>query len=286
MEHDTSQDPDGSGMPEFDTSFFPAPSPYFHRYSTANLALPPDTLISDVPGEPVPFLASELEPPHVDWIVQEGSYSVFGETWPVEEHLPTLEEMGVQEMFDRSQDRKQSLQTLLRALLVTYTQLLNSILTPPPSRLHPRPSAPPPPTDSNQNQNPNEPQPSQAPSDPQRLTEHARLISINMHHLVNELRPVQARETLKLMMRDQIDRRRAKTLAIKERCQDIHKTLANLQTQIQRTAVNVSSSTTQANGATPRAELDSLGHSPLNATEASPDPETIRKQLMKLIDNL
>jgi hypothetical protein len=32
-----------------------------------------------------------------------------------------------------------------------------------------------------------------------------RLICINMHYLVNELRPVQARETLKAMMQSQIE---------------------------------------------------------------------------------
>jgi hypothetical protein len=95
--------PDEVPAPEFDTSFFPAPSPYFHRYTSTNLALTPDSLISDVPGEPRPFLAKELEPPNIDWIVEEGSYSVFGETWPIEEHLPTLEEMGLREMYDKSQ---------------------------------------------------------------------------------------------------------------------------------------------------------------------------------------
>jgi mediator of RNA polymerase II transcription subunit 7 len=100
---------DELAAPEFDTSFFPAPSPYFHRYTTVNLALPPDAIISDVPGEPTPFPAQELEPPNVDWIVEEGNYSVFGETWPIEEHLPTLEEMGLKEMFDKSKGEHCSL---------------------------------------------------------------------------------------------------------------------------------------------------------------------------------
>lgn len=93
------QEPTG---PEFDTSFFPAPSPYYHRYSSRNLALDADAVISDVPGEPKPFRASELAPPNVDWIIEDGSYSVFGETWPIEEHLPTLQEMGLSEMFDHT----------------------------------------------------------------------------------------------------------------------------------------------------------------------------------------
>lgn len=86
---------------EFDTSFFPAPSPYYARYTTRNLALPLDALISDVVGEPAPFRREEMEPPNVDWVVEDGSYSVFGETWPIDEKLPTLEDMGVKEMFER-----------------------------------------------------------------------------------------------------------------------------------------------------------------------------------------
>ncbi|GAA5866507.1 hypothetical protein JCM8547_000647 [Rhodosporidiobolus lusitaniae] len=204
---------------EFDTSFFPAPSPYYQRYTARNLALPLDhpDLIIDVPGEPVPFLRKDLEPPNVEWIVEEGSYSVFGETWPIDEKLPTLEEMGVKEMFERGADRKLSLQSLLRTLLLTYTQLLTALLTPPPSITNPPPPLP---------------DGSQPPTDPERLTEHMRLISINMHYLVNELRPVQARETLKTMMRTQIDLRRAKTIAIKQKCAEIKSTLSTLHADV------------------------------------------------------
>jgi len=111
---DQSQNTDDIPPVEFDTSFFPAPSPYFHRYTSTNLALPPTELISDVPNEPQPFLAKELEPPNVEWIVEEGSYSVFGETWPVNEQLPSLTEMGVKEMFDT---KKGTLSLMLHQLV-------------------------------------------------------------------------------------------------------------------------------------------------------------------------
>lgn len=187
---------------EFDTAIFPAPPAFYHRYTQRNLALPPDATISDVPGEPRPFSRADLDPPNVDWIIEDGSYAVFGETWPIDEKLPTLEDMGVAEMFDRDAgaphppslppvllqrrrlarsralivpahdtDRKTSLQSLLRTLIITYTQLLDALLTPPPSLAHPQPPR----------------------SDVERLTEHMRLVAINMHYLVNELRPVQVR---------------------------------------------------------------------------------------------
>jgi mediator of RNA polymerase II transcription subunit 7 len=54
-----------------------------------------------------------------------------------------------------------------------------------------------------------------APHDPAALKtqsdsaiEHIRLAAINIHHLCNEWRPIQARETMKLMMRNQIEDRK------------------------------------------------------------------------------
>ncbi|KAL8279881.1 hypothetical protein RQP46_007731 [Phenoliferia psychrophenolica] len=201
---------------DLDSSFFPAPAVYYKRYTTANLALPLDAAVV-VPGEEPACTRADLEPPNPAWVVERGNYSVFGETWPVEEVLPSLEDMGVKEMFARGADRTTSLQTLLQALLVSYTTLISALLSPPPSL----PSLPPP--------GPNGELP---PTEPERLVEHIRLISINMHHLVNELRPVQARETLKTMMRSQIETRRAKTAAMKQKCAELRATLATLKTDL------------------------------------------------------
>lgn len=93
--------PPGDEQPADDsleTSFFPAPAPYYTRYTSDNLALPLTASVQLPNGQEVS--RAELEPPNIDWIVEEGSYSVFGETWPVEEKLPSLAEMGVQELFD------------------------------------------------------------------------------------------------------------------------------------------------------------------------------------------
>lgn len=201
------QQPDSAALPPGDeqpaddsleTSFFPAPAPYYTRYTSDNLSLPLTASIQLPTGQEIS--RAELEPPNIDWIVEEGNYSVFGETWPIEEKLPTLAEMGVRELFDPTvgkfqlfrspfwrrlipfalllytcTDRSSSLLNLLRTLLLTYTQLLTSLLSPPPSLTSVPPGAPEPPTD------------------PERLVEHTRLIGVNMHHLVNELRPVQVR---------------------------------------------------------------------------------------------
>lgn len=88
------------GDDELEDSFFPSPAHYYKRYTTVNLALGPTELLPPIDGEPA-CLAAELLPPDVEAIVQRGAYEVFGETWPVEEVLPSLTDMGVEELFDR-----------------------------------------------------------------------------------------------------------------------------------------------------------------------------------------
>lgn len=46
--------------------------------------------------------------------------------------------------------------------------------------------------------------------------EHIKLAAINIHHLCNEWRPVQARENLKMLMRDQIEERKRRTNEVRE----------------------------------------------------------------------
>ena len=78
-------------------------------------------------------------------------------------------------------------------MLRTHLDLVNTLLLPPPTM-----------------------QAMEQPySDVGQLIEHIKVAGINMHYLVNELRPVQARETLKVMMRAMIDDRKAKTEALK-----------------------------------------------------------------------
>lgn len=100
---------------DLNSSFFPAPSHYYKLYTTSNLSLPPNT--------PLPFPSTssttnsesinstiatttttdDLLPPNINWIIERGSYTVFGQTWPVEEILPSLNELGLQELFSRDQ---------------------------------------------------------------------------------------------------------------------------------------------------------------------------------------
>ena len=102
-------------------SFFPAPPPAWKRYTAINLelanllkaqrgdeAIPEnwranqDELLAQLGRSERPEfdLRELIEPPRVDWIEQEGSWTAFGQAWPIEERLATLEESGVQQLYD------------------------------------------------------------------------------------------------------------------------------------------------------------------------------------------
>lgn len=146
-----------------------------------------------------------MDPPRVELTEAKGDYTCFGEQWPVNESLPSLEEMGMSRVYPVGEDgkpvdRPAILQTLLRTMLKTYLGLVDVIMAPPNEYLA---------TDT-------DPATGQIVSQDWRFTSQdmARQIndlSINFMHLLNESRPIQAREQLRTMMQDQLNRRRQET---------------------------------------------------------------------------
>ncbi|KAI6031580.1 hypothetical protein BKA83DRAFT_4202497 [Pisolithus microcarpus] len=90
-------------------------------------------VLSDLTDIP-PWPLVQLEKPRVDWILDEGRYSVFGETWFVKETIPSLAELGGHQLYppDPSVDRRPALLSIIRSLLVTYSNLIGAIVAPPP----------------------------------------------------------------------------------------------------------------------------------------------------------
>ncbi|KAH8099399.1 MED7 protein-domain-containing protein [Cristinia sonorae] len=191
---------------------FPSPPSHYTNYTAHNLKLlqllhdrtedgtsgPADRqheLLSDqtdVPEWPL----QQLEKPRVDWILEEGHYTVFGDTWFVKDVIPSLGEQGGQQLYpaDPSEDRRPALLTILRSLLITYSRLLDALLAPPPVAPH------------------------EHPPEWRKHVEWITIMAQNIMAAANDLRPVQARANLERMMHRQLELRREETNAIHDKC--------------------------------------------------------------------
>ncbi|KAI8141613.1 mediator complex, subunit Med7 [Fennellomyces sp. T-0311] len=180
-------------------SAWPDPPYLYKRYTTENLEKLqqakktgqfPDELISQPPGPDFTLKSLEPPPPPTD------SYTIFDQRWQVHEQLQPLSELGVKQLFPSGpigndyakrrdhlfltvailKDRIQELKKLNRTLIVQFLDLLDVLV-----------------------------------NDPDQYGERIENIStifINMHHILNEYRPHQARETLRLLMENQIAKKK------------------------------------------------------------------------------
>ncbi|KAI9058468.1 hypothetical protein FKP32DRAFT_1742151 [Trametes sanguinea] len=202
---------------------FPSPPSHYTRYTDHNLRLL--KLLRERAGEDADLYSvnqyevlsdqtdvpdwplAQLEKPRVDWILEEGHYTVFGDTWFVKEKIPSLAELGGHQLYpaDPSVDRRPALRSILRSMLVTYSKLLDALLLPPPTA-------------------------SSADVEPEwkRHVEWINVLAQNIMASANDLRPVQARNNLELMMKRQLELRREETKSIHTKCDTLEAQLAAL----------------------------------------------------------
>ncbi|KAG7098981.1 hypothetical protein E1B28_000867 [Marasmius oreades] len=204
---------------------FPSPPSHYYNYSNHNLNLlaifkeraeDPYTasqhqVLSDQPDVPEwPLI--QLEKPRVDWILEdeEPYYDVFGDRWYVKDRIPSLAELGGTQLYpaDPSIDRRPALQSVLRSMLVTYSSLTSSLLAPPPTTSATTPPA---------------------------WRQHVEWLTVlaqNLMAAANDLRPVQARVHLELMMKRQLELRREETNVLNRKCDELEIKLAELRTSL------------------------------------------------------
>ncbi|KAG4032868.1 hypothetical protein MFRU_006g03290 [Monilinia fructicola] len=120
-----------------------------------------------------------------------GSYRTLGQIHKIKDELPTLEESEVERLYTPPDtptgtgthgDRALILKRIAKSLLLNYLELVG-IMSINPEQSHEKIS-------------------------------DLNTLFVNFHHLLNEYRPHQARESLILMMQDQLDRSRAETEGI------------------------------------------------------------------------
>ncbi|KAI0066476.1 hypothetical protein BV25DRAFT_1383766 [Artomyces pyxidatus] len=217
---------------------FPSPPSHYTNYTSHNLKLlsllrertaelgdgPVNQhgILSDQPDVP-DWPLTDLEKPRVDWIQDEGHYNVFGDTWFLKETIPSLAEMGGHQLYpeDLAVDRRPALLSILRSMLVTYSALLGSLLAPPTLDAAAQPQW-------------------------QREVEWITVLAQNIMAAANDLRPVQARASLELMMRRQLELRREETKAIHDKCDSLETQLAELRKVTQKAEASASMTKNEA----------------------------------------
>ncbi|KAJ9475533.1 Mediator of RNA polymerase II transcription subunit 7 [Pseudozyma hubeiensis] len=180
-------------------------------------------------------LKAELEPPNVDWIEEDGGYTVFGQLWPIPDVTPSLEQLGIPVLYPlEGTDRKELLLTLLRTLLQTYREITGDLLKPAQPYDVWVPAVPDPNLTPEQQQQQMATNPgfwTQSTEAKDRL-KHMQNVVVNMQFLINELRPVQAKETLKLIMQMQLERRKQETKLIRKKCESMRSRVEELKSML------------------------------------------------------
>ncbi|XP_047003171.1 mediator of RNA polymerase II transcription subunit 7 [Schistocerca americana] len=132
----------------------------------SSLPLPPVQYISQYTDENIRRGRAPRPPPPIH-----DNYSMFGNPFTAEDVIiRPLESQGIKRLYPQHFDRRRELRKLNHSLLVNFLDLLDLLV--------------------------------QCPESPRRAekVEDLSLLFIHIHHLLNEFRPHQARETLRVMM--------------------------------------------------------------------------------------
>ncbi|KAJ2355798.1 Mediator of RNA polymerase II transcription subunit 7 [Coemansia erecta] len=192
----------GGGGQQLDASY-PAPPDHFSLFTDANIQRMADTDREAAMDDPeLKFLAPPPPP-------QSGTYTVFGRMWHVRDELPTLAEQNITQLYPDGQiDRVAELKRLNRSVIFEFLDLVD-VLVKDPSQFAAR-------------------------------TERIRDVFVNIHHLINEYREHQAKETLKLMIRQQIDGKRQATERTLAKCTELEQTIERLRLEAADTKTEIS----------------------------------------------
>ncbi|KAJ1898036.1 Mediator of RNA polymerase II transcription subunit 7 [Coemansia sp. IMI 209127] len=170
---------------------YPAPPDYFTLFTDANIARATGTDTADALDNPdLRFLVPPPPP-------TSGSYSTFGRTWQVNDRLPSLAEQNIPQLYpDGPIDRIAELKSLNHTAIFEFLDLVDVLI--------------------------------KDPSQYAARTDRIRNIFVNAHHLINEYRDHQAKESLKLMLLRQIDNKRLAAEATRTKCAHLRQVIASL----------------------------------------------------------
>ncbi|KAJ1966832.1 Mediator of RNA polymerase II transcription subunit 7 [Dispira parvispora] len=212
---------------------FPPPPDYFRQFTTANLDKLNDCQQSDAPIPPE--LTCLVPPP----LPTDPEYFMFGRRWLINDLLPSLAEQDVEQLYpEEGYNRMQELTRLNDRLVFKFLDLVETLAV--------------------------------SPEGFAKHVEAIRLTLVNMHHLINEYRPYQARQTLGLILEDQIQRRC-------QSAEDINSGCAKLQSDLNQTRQSTADKIEQVQKVL---TTDTVWKAPSPTGPTSPPPSTLQQKLM------
>eukprot|EP00188_Purpureofilum_apyrenoidigerum_P004379 Plantae.Rhodophyta-Purpureofilum_apyrenoidigerum.ctg4927.p1 GENE.Plantae.Rhodophyta-Purpureofilum_apyrenoidigerum.ctg4927~~Plantae.Rhodophyta-Purpureofilum_apyrenoidigerum.ctg4927.p1 ORF type:complete len:232 (-),score=60.91 Plantae.Rhodophyta-Purpureofilum_apyrenoidigerum.ctg4927:1163-1858(-) len=167
-----------------------------------------NTYVSQHPLPPLRLYkdgALKSEPPQPP---KDETYAMFGTTYSMEERLPSLEEAGRKVLYDPQKKRTEELKRLNKLLLHTFLGLVQSLCSEP------------------------------DPDAYREKVEEVEEILLNMHHLINTLRPDQAHQNIMRLLEKLAKLRREATATLRQALEDSQKVLDNARTMLQTSAEN------------------------------------------------
>ncbi|KAK6538867.1 Mediator of RNA polymerase II transcription subunit 7 [Orbilia ellipsospora] len=193
-------------------SAFPAPPPFYSHFTLENQAKLKEFQAQEASGNDETNVGENASsqqqlPPELVCLIPpkpptEGQYRSFGDTWNIPDRLPTLKELNIPQLFPEPSgesynvDRAQELRRLCKSLLLNYLELVGIM--------------------------------GMSPEEFEEKVYHLRIHLINIHQLINEYRPHQARETLIAMMEEQLEKSKQETEENRKACAKIKDMMAGL----------------------------------------------------------
>lgn len=215
-------------------ALYPPPPPYYEFFTKENIEKANQWIkeneealakmqnsnkqeISEEKGSEEEKQTNELEIPNdIRFLIPpkrpEGpSYRLFGDMWLFKDQMPTLKEMNVEQLYEDELEDKDSdktegnehsvkrieeLKKLFKSLLLNFLELIGVV--------------------------------SKNPELKHTKLQEIRVILTNIHHLLNEYRPHQARESLILMLQNQVNLAKNDIQKIKKGCEEVRAILPKL----------------------------------------------------------
>ncbi|WYZ41126.1 hypothetical protein EsH8_V_000021 [Colletotrichum jinshuiense] len=194
-------------------STFPNPPPFWRQFTPENIsrieelrksqAEKDGVAVKDLPArlQDIPEELMNLQPPAEP---AAGTWKVLGGNYTLDDKLPSLEEGEIkrlvpahsEEKDGKHLDRAFELKKMAKSLLLNFLELVSIMAT--------------------------------MPDDAAAKIEDLRTLFINFHHVLNEYRPHQARESAIALMQSNLDRTRAETAAIRAQVDKAKRVLEGL----------------------------------------------------------